>query len=370
MRNKRWMMATAFVAVALVCVTMAEGQTLGSVGDVQVGAGLCGDAPMNLMQPYTCVQVTVRCLPAEDRGVQLRITTPRAGTPIRGTLVFGLGGGGRGFYENSQEPGDPTLHAALMLDRLNVAGFRVIQRAWLDRPSGEPGGWINGSTSLERSSCRYATLLTWIHSRPQLHDPTSQAFCAVGQSGGASEIGYALSTFGLDSRLDLAVLTGGPPHGRIDGGCDPSAVAWENACNQSLETLGICPQLGPDQHNCFFQSGTIERSVDAAFDLNQPPDDMPCANADTATLNANSVLSPIADVDHPNTNVVFLDGEDDCGTAPDMGSPYILAVLGNSTGLASFAVVPGVTHTVPAFAAGTAAIEAAIAATDGCVLRH
>jgi len=193
MRRESLMVAVSLMATGFLGTTDgARAQALGQVGNVQVGQAFCGDADMNLAQPYSCVEVTVRCLPAEDRPVQLRITKPPQGTPIRGTLVFGMGGGGRGFYESAKRENDPDLPAADMLDRLNVAGFRVIQRAWGDRPNGEPGGWIAGSTSLLDSACRYATLVTWIHGRPQLHDPSSQAFCTVGQSGGASEIGYAL----------------------------------------------------------------------------------------------------------------------------------------------------------------------------------
>lgn len=372
MRGKRevsWLW-TMMVAVTGVC----GAQQLGQVGNVQVGPAFCGTAQMNLARPYTCVEVTVRCddpatpaLEAEDRPVMLRVTTPPPGTPIKGTVVLGLGGGGQGFFESAGlSNGAP---AVAMLDSLNVAGYRTIQRAWGVGPGGGPGGWINGSTSLERSACRYATLLTWIHGRPQLHDLASQAFCAVGQSGGSTEIGFALSTFDLDDRLDLAVLTGGPPHGRMDGGCNAS-TNWQSICNQNLESLGVCPQQGPNQHTCLYSSQSITQNVDSAFELNPPPDDTPCVNADTPVLRANSVLSPGADVDHPQTRVEFLVGENDCGSGPGIGSPYILSVLGQSTGPSGFAVLPGVSHTVPAFASGAAAIEALITDPDGCVLRH
>ncbi len=357
-------------SITLLSAQAAVGQPQGEILRVDTGDAFCGEADRNLQQPYRCAEVVVGCPPAENRPVQLRITTPPSGTPIVGTVVFGLGGSGRGFYESAKRNADPDLPAAEMLDRLNLAGYRVIQRSWRDRPNDDPGGWINGSTSLRTSACRYATLMGWIYDQAPLHDPSSQAFCAVGQSGGGSEIAYGLATYGLENLIDMAVLTGGPPHGRIDGGCDATSMAWEQTCNANLETLGICPEQGPDRHACFFSEQSIERNVDAAFDLRTPPDDEPCAGVDTPTLIANGVLSPIADLDHPLTHVAFLIGERDCNTAPSMGSSYILALLGNSTGPANFAVLPGVSHTVPAFDDGAAAIEAALTASDGCILRH
>ncbi len=377
-----WDVAVSTVAAVLMWgslfgATPSVAQSFGEVRTVRHGEAYCGEADMNLGQPYTCIEVVVGCddrttplLEAEDRPVQLRVTEPPVGTPIRGTVVFGLGGTGRVFYENAQLESSDDRPAAEMLDRLNLEGYRVIQRAWRDRPNFEPGGWISGSISLQTSACRYATLLDWISQQPLLHDSASQAFCAAGNSGAASEIGYALATYGLGDRIDLAILSGGVPHGRIDGGCDPSSVVWENECNANLEALGVCPQLGPDDHNCFFDDRSIEVNVDPAFDLNLPPADMPCTDADASVLIANSVQSPGAVVDYPQTNTVFLIGKNDCGTTPAMGSPYILSVLGESTGPARREILPGVGHGLPAYPSGAAAVGRTILASDGCVKRH
>lgn len=378
MTNARgWALFVALGLGGLLGTTVATAQVLGQVGNIRTGPEHCGDAAMNLARPYTCVELVVRCddpltpvLEAEDRPVQLRVTTPPPGMDVLGTVILGLGGSGRGFYENAGGDTHPEPPGTDMIDRLNAEGYRVIQRAWRDRPNLEPGGWINGSTSLVTSACRYATLLDWIHQETRLHDAGHEAFCVAGQSGGASEIGYALSTYGMDDRIDLAILSGGPPHGRFDGGCDPSSIAWENACNANLEMLGVCPQQGPDDHNCFFQPGTIERNIDSGFDLNPPPDDTPCALVESPVLQANGVLTTGADVDYPQTNTVFLIGEDDCGTAPAMGSPYILNVLGQSTGPARREILPDVGHSVPSFPAGAARVGDTILAADGCVLRH
>mmetsp|Transcript_2952 Transcript_2952/g.7711 ORF Transcript_2952/g.7711 Transcript_2952/m.7711 type:complete len:105 (-) Transcript_2952:6-320(-) len=101
-----------------------------------------------------------------------------------------------------------------MLDRLNSNGFRIIQRAW----DGE--NWTGSSTSPSDSACRYFTLIEWIYNNPGLHNPLSpQSFRAAGNSGGLVEIGYALSTYNMEERLDLALMISGPPWGSLHRGC-------------------------------------------------------------------------------------------------------------------------------------------------------
>lgn len=354
-------LATVLTA-GLLATGMAWGQALGSVVGVHVGPAFCGTGSMHLSQPYTCVEATVTCPGIEERPVNLRVTRPPAsGPPIRGTVVVGMGGGGKGWYEANPP-------AAAMIDALDLAGFRVIQRAWGDDPDGEtPGGWINGSIGLRNSACRYATLTRWIYGRPQLHDPETQAFCVTGNSGGSSEISYALAHYGAEEIFDLAMPTAGPPHGVVYRGCNPGNEAWVQQCNTLLEALEICPQQGPDEHTCFYAPGTIAANVDPAWEL---AGITPCADNDQEELRFHAVLNAAADLDYPDTRVHFVYGDDDCGSAPAMGVPYLVELTQTSTGPVSFEVVPGVGHPVPAFEAGADAIEAVITAVDGCVQRH
>jgi hypothetical protein len=263
-----------------------------------------------------------------------------------------------------------ATHAADMLDRLNLVGYRVVQRSWGTDPENPGlGGWFNGSESLHRSACRYATLLAWIYGTPAIHDPSTEAFCATGNSGGSSEIAYALAVYGLGNRLDLAMPTAGPPHGVVHRGCELGSQTWQQECNQLVEAMGICPQLGPSNHVCFYSANAIALT-DSAFDLNPPPDDMPCANQQLGVLRDNSALFASAQLSYPDTRVHFVYGVDDCGSAPALGIPYLQAVAASSAGPVSWEVVSGTGHTVPASLPGTLAVEAAITAADGCVLRH
>lgn len=334
---------------------------LGDVVDVQVGPGFCGPGPLTLARPYTCVEATVACPDINPRRVNLRVTEPPDEVPLRGTVVMGMGGAGTGWYELV------STFARDLLDDLNAEGFRVVQRRWGTDP-GDPGlsGWFSGSTSLHDSACRYATLLDWIHFDSGFHEPGADAFCATGNSGGSSEISYALAVYGMDAMLDLAVPTAGPPHGVVDRGCGVNAAAWEPLCNELVDDRGICPaQQG--SHACFYNPGTAAAFIDGAFDLTGTT---PCADLDGPVLRANSVVFPGADFDYPQTRVHFLIGEDDCGSAPPLGLPYIQRVLSLSTGPKAFHVIPGAPHTMPATLAGADAIHVAIAMPEGCVLRH
>jgi hypothetical protein len=334
---------------------------LGDVVDVQVGPAFCGPGPLTLARPYTCIEATVACPDINPRLVNLRVTEPPDEVSLRGTVVMGMGGAGTGWYELV------SAFARDLLDDLNAEGFRVVQRRWGADPT-DPGlgGWFSGSLSLHHSACRYATLLDWIYADSGLHEPGVDAFCATGNSGGSSEISYALSVYGMGALLDLALPTAGPPHGVVDRGCGVDAAAWEPLCNELVDARGICPAQQGD-HACFYSPGTAAAFIDGAFDLTGTT---PCADLDGPVLRANGVVFPGAVFDYPQTRVHFLIGEDDCGSAPPLGLPYIQRVLSLSTGPRAFHVIPGAPHTMPATAAGAQAIHGAIASAQGCVLRH
>lgn len=337
-------------ALFFLFVSPVAGQDLGAVWNVGVGPEHCGTDPLTLAQPYTCYEATVVCPLISDRVVNLRVTEPPEGTTPRGTVIVGTGGSGKSWYE-------APSHAAALLDDLNTAGYRVVQRKWAT-------GWLSGSVSLHRAACRYATLIDWVFNRPELHTPGDEALCATGNSGGSSEIGYALTVYGMGEKLDLALMTGGPPHGVVHRGCGVGAVRWAERCNRVLDRRGICPGRAGD-HSCFYSPGQIQNRLDSAFDLTG---ETPCADRDAPVLRRNSVLHPEAPLDYPQTSVRFLIGEGDCGSAPPLAMPYIGRVKRNTTGPFVLAVVPGARHGVAASEEGASAIFDAI--TEDCVPRH
>src|SRR5688572_21186673 len=120
--------------------------------------------------------------------VDLRITEPNPGTTELGTAILCSGGGGTEYYEEMEG-------GVRLIDDLTAQGLRVVQRRWR-------APWMSTSPSLREQSERFPELLTWI--RGNIH--TGGIFCAVGNSGGAGEIGYALSTWNAEALLDRAVL--------------------------------------------------------------------------------------------------------------------------------------------------------------------
>jgi hypothetical protein len=272
--------------------------------------------------------------------VELRDTPPKAGVTLRGTVVFGTGADGTGWYD-----GDPT--AVSMMTALTAKGFRVVQRRWQTSWEAGPGG-------MGAVSARYAALLGWIHQNAQ----TGGALCATGNSGGASEISYALTRWDAEAILDLAIPTSGPPMARMDLGCFGSTNAtWQNQCNSSYPKASWeCTPLA-----CTYQ-GAIGL-IEAAYAPSTP-----CADAATpatsAMLLADSVLAPNAVLGYPRTFTHFIFGKADCSEAVPLGITYAQAV----TSAKKVEFVAATPHKVTSTSAGAGAIFAAL--DTNCVLRH
>jgi len=132
-------------------------------------------------------------------------------------VVFASGGSGAGSYAG-QDGG------RILVTEVAAMGFRVVDRDWA-------GGWTTAEGGLRKQSCRYATLLTWIHD----HHHQAGKFVATGNSGGAAETSYALTTWGRADILDVAIPTSGPPLGRLDYACVRQASPeWAALCAASF----------------------------------------------------------------------------------------------------------------------------------------
>ena len=169
------------------------------LGEVEV---LSGPAPCDGGDCYD-IQVTCPEVAAAARA-RLKIVAA-GGTSPRGTILFTFGNFGDQLYESAGE-------SRRTLADLSAAGFRTVQLQWID-------SWLIASPGKEeghaRLGCRPATVARWVHDH--LHQSTpSMAFCATGNSGGASQVSYMLSHYGLKEILAAVVPTGGPPMGRID----------------------------------------------------------------------------------------------------------------------------------------------------------
>jgi hypothetical protein len=288
------------------------------LGTVSESADSCPAGPI---AGTACRRLTVACPELRPIDVRLRITEPAAGVPFRGTVVVGSGGSGSGFYAGQ-------AGGQILVKEVAAMGFRVVDRDWA-------GGWTTAGGGLRKESCRYATLLTWIHDR--LHKDGK--FVATGNSGGSAEISYALTTWGRGDILDVAIPTSGPPLGRLDYACVRQASPeWAALC-ASIVPKGVmeCPSvciLGPANSVC--------REVSAEPTSGQLLED--------------SVMHPGALLNYPKTKVVFLFGAHDCGEPVPIGLTYATKVTSEK----SIRFVPHTPHALFSTPEGRDAIRQAI----------
>jgi endo-1,4-beta-xylanase len=301
--------------------TKAFGQAApaGALGSV---VELSEPCPAGPLANTTCRKLEVRCEGLTSIEAQIRITEPVAEIPLRGTVVFGSGGGGAGFYGSS--PGGQTLFAEVA-----AIGFRIVDRAWVGK------GWTTGEGGMRKTSCRYATLLTWI--RDHIH--TQGKFVASGNSGGSAEIGYALTTWGRGEILDLAVPTSGPATARLDYLCvSPPPAEWADLC------VKIVP------------SGKLECTPSCSLPAARGVCTQASATPTPEILRRDSVVHPEAVLHYPKTRVHFLYGTRDCGQSVPAGLTWSTNVTSEKV----IEFVPNTPHGMASTAEGREAIRRAI----------
>jgi hypothetical protein len=222
----------------------------------------------------TCMDITVSCPGLPDLSGMLAVVEP-AGTP-KGTIVTHTGGSGVGFF-NAGTAGKGTEAF------LAGAGYRFVQLSWND-------DWAS-TGDIKKSGCRPATVVQWVFDN--LHQGSrTQAFCAIGSSGGAAALSYSVATYGLKNELDYVMLLAGPTPSRIDYGCDPASYTGPSR--------DLCPLLpdAPWQYSPGVQSiadgwtGTHTCGTDAGA-------------SDVATWKADQLLSAGDDFEYPQTGMSF-----------------------------------------------------------------
>jgi hypothetical protein len=225
---------------------------------------------------------------------------------------------------------------------MNGAGYEVIIVSWDDRTP-----WLQAAPGEEVGpkllACRPATAVKWIHDN--IYEPLgSQAggeglcgFCMTGNSGGASQIAYSLSFYGIAAMVNAAVLTGGPPHTALDQAC-----------------------VGPER-DLEFDTDSAS-TIDLSYGFISPGSG-PCARHDESfagqwekdSIDSGGVYK------FPHTRIVFIfvDGDPTPGPSHGMiyydklksaGSPLVKAPEG----------IPGHTHTIMSLPDGRAAVEDAL----------
>lgn len=281
-------------------------------------------------QPYTGTlprtKVT-RCCVANASGtvgVDLQVSEPDG--PAVGMAWLGSGGSGTEFYGRAGK-GHDLVMAAL------AAGYRVVQRAWL-QPWALTGN--AGTTIVERAS-RSMDLVRFL-----LKQFPGCPLRLTGNSGGSAEIAYMLCHHGLDAETDLVVLTGGPPMTRLDYLCeDPPSAEWAQLYQATLSLLGPLSCGKPAINSAAAGNG-------AGI----------CTALAGSSLLASSVLAPNAKTALPTVRLAILVGSEDCSVAGPQAALFAHSI----TPQPFLAVVAGAPHFVCETTGGMQAIAAALLA--------
>ena len=230
----------------------------------------------------------------------------------KGTILFTVGGPGTGLLERSGP------EASRILNELRAAGFRTVQLDWR-------GGWLFSSpgeeAGLARLACRPATVARWVYDNLHEETPTG-GFCATGNSGGAMQVSFMLTHYGLEDILSAVVPTGGPPLARLDLFCLEDESSFER----------------PDY-------GAL--IADAGFGF--PSDGSgPCSRGDASfreRLREGSV-SLGGDYFYPKTLVWFLFGEEDSPRTIQQGKTYYDRLVAEGSPLVGMEILPETPHGV------------------------
>ena len=140
--------------------------------------------------------------------------------------IFFPPAGGQFWYRNPMLV-DPFYQ------QLIAAGHIVVDVQWSNNVwySAAPGE-LAGPEAL---ACRPATVMRWVHDNWL---PTGVRYAVIGSSAGSSAVSYSLTTYGLDSLVQLLVPISGPPHARLTYNClnpsggDALGTSGEGCCRR------------------------------------------------------------------------------------------------------------------------------------------
>lgn len=333
--------ASARMATAVVAVTLSlAGQLVApSVAGELVAPAAAGE-PLGTLTPrggtqgcpagQECMGFEVQCpgLQEAARG-QLSIARPLLAT--RGVVVFASGGQGVNWWGDSPE-------AAQMIEELRANGIMAVQLRWRN-------SWLKSRPAEQagpaRLACRPATVFKWVHDNHftplGLPEVGACGFCISGSSGGASQVSYPLSHYGLDLILDAVVPTGGPAHAALIKGC--------------MQT--------PGEEEYWFAPSEAS-IIDVSYGHYQ--NGGPCVRHDSlsAALWAKDGIDTGGnDYFHPTTRIHFIFGRTDSSVAPVHARDYITRLQRSGSPSVTEQLVDS-GHTVQESPAGADAIKTAL----------
>lgn len=292
-------------------------------GSASTTAAAQGSCPAG----HQCSGVAVAC-PGIAPATGVLAVSP-ADRTTRGVVALFSGGDGTGYWSAG------GAQAMAFIADLNADGLEVVQVRWTDSWMADT---LIGDTGSAGLACRPATVIQHIHAERVaargLDGGAGCGFCVSGNSGGASQIAYALSHYGMDGLIDVAVPTGGPPHADIAAGCLGSGdLRYDTAARQHFdESYGFLPGLGPCSLELPLWQGAFERD---------------------------SVTGGALDLRHPDTRIELILGDRDTTVAPAHARRYVDALEAGGSRVGT-TVVPGMGHRLQSHPGGLAALAAAL----------
>jgi hypothetical protein len=313
-------MGTVNATPASLTVTAPSGP--GSLGSATATSIACPTSAAGISG--TCYSVALSCPDTSDLIGYVKVTFP-TGTPV-GTVVFTTGGSGTDLYESHFTYGPTTLNAVL------GGGYTLAQISWGEPfTTGQTAGWVTGPGGMRAVGCRYATLAQWIYNNIHLAN-TAAPFCATGNSGGAAEIGLALAHYGMGSIFAMVEPTSGPPFSRQDWGCDCSHPQVTDPCGNTA--TNYCVGLGNAQD---YIDPAYTAPVSCSYEVENRS-----TIYDSTFLN-DSVLSPDAELNYPNTFVNIRYGGADRSCASNQGHLWYSAITSSK----AESCIAGAPHEIP-----------------------
>ncbi len=281
---------------------------------------------------YTCTVFEVNC-PGSDPAKGIIAHAQYTGENPKGLIMLFKGGEGTTYWTQSQD-------AYQMAAGFREEGFSIVQVKWID-------SWLLTSPGIDAGiahlAARPATVIKKVYEDVYLPlEKMADAkdftgFCLTGNSGGASQISYALSHYGLDSLIDVAVPTGGPPHATL--------------AKSMLQRPGEKEYWYGEKRRAFIDKGF------GYFNGNGPGVRFDTSFVDRWT--AESVATGGNDYYHPDTRLHFIIGADDRDMY-HVSTDYIYRLFEEGNPDITLEIVPGTPHNILRSEAGKAALTNAI----------
>ena len=276
--------------------------------------------PTGVLQGTACYSLDITCPDIPDYTAYVKIIDPPA-TPV-GTIIFTTGGDGTLLYETFAKYG------SLAVSNVVAANYEAVELTW-GAPFSSGPGWehdVNGK-GIRAAACRFAMVAQWVSSRV-----VGLPVCATGNSAGGQNISEGLAHYGLGDVLSFAEITSGPPFNRIDHACIDDVPPAVEYCSNSNVGMSV-------------GTANAVNFIDPAYPGPWCSSSMPPTQSfvhQQQFLN-DSVTSPDAVLDYPNTPIRFLYGGQDPSSAINQGLNYQSQIKSKT----SFACVQDAPHQLP-----------------------